>query len=206
MMMNNDSVTPGSGADPARTRLLRAAEELFGSRSFHATKVADLTAHAGLATGSFYRYFPSKVDLIVALLGDLNARLRAEMRAATADAVNQREIERRAFDAFFRFFAAHPYLYRIQRQAEFVAPAAYRQYFEDLARRYARGAKEAMVRGDVDAAFDPEVLGYVYLGIAHFVGQRWVEWTGGAPVPDDVAEQVYALLDKAMRPRDDAGR
>ncbi len=37
----------------ASERLLAAAEELFGERSYHRTTVADICARAGMATGSF---------------------------------------------------------------------------------------------------------------------------------------------------------
>jgi len=41
---------------PPAQRLLTAAEELFGQRSYHRTTVADICATAGMATGSFYSY------------------------------------------------------------------------------------------------------------------------------------------------------
>ncbi len=182
-----------------RERLLASAEELFGTRSFESTKISEVAASAGIATGSFYRYFAGKRELLVELLRELNRQLRTEMAAAIGGTAGQREIERRAFTAFFSFLSAHPHLFRIQRQVEFVAPAAYREYFEELARRYARGAKEAMLRGEVDPRFDPEFLGYVYLGIAHFVGARWIEWVGGE-IPEDIAEQTFLLLERALRP------
>jgi AcrR family transcriptional regulator len=194
----------GAAFDQVRERILVAAEELFGTRSFEKTKISDVADAAGIATGSFYRYFEGKRDLLVELLRDLNRQLRAEMWAAIGDAGGQREIERRAYTAFFRFLARHPHLFRIQHQVEFIDPAAYREYFEELARRYARGAKDAMLRGEVDPRFDPEFLGYVYLGIAHFLGARWIEWTGNE-IPDDVAEQAFALLEKALRPEPQVG-
>jgi AcrR family transcriptional regulator len=197
--MNDGSDKPDAH-DRTRERILEVAEELFGSRSYAETKVADVAAAAGIATGSVYRYFPNKRELLVEVLRHLNRELRGAMRTAMEGAGTQRDVERRAYGAFFRFFAAHPHLFRIQRQVEFVAPAAYREYFEELARRYARGAKEAMVAGEIDSSFDPELLGYVYLGLAHFVAMRWIEWIGGADVPEDVAEQLFALLDRALRP------
>jgi AcrR family transcriptional regulator len=45
---------------PPAERLLAAAEELFGQRSYGRTTVADICARAGMATGSFYAYFGSK--------------------------------------------------------------------------------------------------------------------------------------------------
>jgi AcrR family transcriptional regulator len=183
-----------------RHRILEAAERLFGTSAYEATTVRRIAEAAGIATGSFYRYFPSKRQLLVELLRHLNEELRSEMRRAIADATDQREIERRGFGAFFRFFARHPYLFRIQRQVEFVAPAAYREYFEELARRYARGAKEAMIRGDVDPRFDPDFVAYAYIGLAHFVAMRWIEWPGGTRLPEDVGEQLSLLLAKALAP------
>ena len=50
------SAQPGRQPDerPPAVRLLTAAEELFGERSYHRTTVADICARAGMATGSFY--------------------------------------------------------------------------------------------------------------------------------------------------------
>jgi AcrR family transcriptional regulator len=156
---------------------------------------------AGIATGSFYRYFPSKRALIVEVLRELNRDLRRAMREAIGDADSYPDRERRAFAGFFTFLGRHPNLFRIQRQVEFIAPDAYREYYDELARRYARAAKDAMVRGELDPRFDPDFLAYaVYIGVAHFVGLRWAEWSGGGTVPKDIAEQVYLLLDKALRP------
>lgn len=203
--VNHRSTSTGGSDEEVRRRLLRAAEDLFGSLAYEATTVRQIAEAAGIATGSFYRYFPGKRDLLVELLRYLNEELRREMREAIDGATDQREVERRGFGAFFRFFAEHPNLFRIQRQVEFVAPAAYREYFEELARRYARGAKEAMVRGEVDVRFDPDFVAYAYIALAHFVAMRWIEWPGGTRVPDDVVEQLFLLLAKGLGPDPRAG-
>ncbi len=58
-----------------------------------------------------------------------------------------------------------------------------------------------MVRGEVDPRFDPDFLALtIYIGVPHFVGLRWVEWSGGAAVPEDIIEQVFLLLQKSLRP------
>lgn len=188
-------------SDDARRRLLETAEEHFGSQSYEATSVQAIANSAGLATGSFYRYFPSKQIILEELLRDLNAQLRQEIREAL-DGVGEdhRAAERETYKAFFRFFSQHPKLFAVQRQVEFVSPAIYREYFEELSRRYARGAKEAMIRGEIDSNFDPEFLGYVYIALGHFIGMRWVEWNGGGMIPDDIFDQLMSLLDKALQP------
>jgi AcrR family transcriptional regulator len=188
-------------APDVRSRILEAAEDLFGTRSYEHTRVADVARAAGIATGSFYRHFPSKRALVAELLRELGRGLRRELRQAIGQAERQADRERLAFTAFFEFMRRHPHLFRIQRQVEFVAPAVFREYFEELARRYARGAKDAMVRGEVDPRFDPDFLAFaVYIGVGHFVGLRWIEWTQGGAVPADIAAQVFLLLEKSLRP------
>jgi TetR/AcrR family transcriptional repressor of nem operon len=54
--------------DDARGRLIASAIELIHARSYAAVSVDDLCAHAGLHKGSFYHFFPSKRDLLLAAL------------------------------------------------------------------------------------------------------------------------------------------
>ena len=66
---------PRPGA-PGQIRLLTAAEELFGERSYHRTTVADICARAGMATGSFYSYYGSKAEIFAAVVRAINDDLR----------------------------------------------------------------------------------------------------------------------------------
>jgi AcrR family transcriptional regulator len=187
---------PAAGDDrPPGERLLAAAEELFGERSYRRTTVAGICARAGIATGSFYTHFNSKADIFAAVIRQINADLRAAMRAALVQADdNQRARERACFRAYFDLMSKRPWIYRIVREAEFVAPGAFKEYYERLVRGYARGVRIAQLAGDVDARYDPEVIGYVYAGLGNFVGMRWAEWTAGGRVPDDVLDDLMAVL------------
>ena len=193
-----------SGADPGRAgRLIAAAEQLFGERSYQRTTVAQICARAGIATGSFYAHFSSKREIFAAVMHTINADLRSGMRAALRQADdNQRARERAAFRAFFDLLSARPWIDRIVRESEFVDPRLFREYYEQLSRGYARGVRRAQLAGEVDARYDPEVIAYVYTGIGNFIGMRWADWTAGGRVGDDVLDDVLEVLARGLGPRE----
>jgi TetR/AcrR family transcriptional repressor of uid operon len=51
-----------------RQMILRAAEALFVEQGFHQTGMAAICAAAGMSPGALYRYFPSKTDIIRAIV------------------------------------------------------------------------------------------------------------------------------------------
>jgi len=86
---------------PTRERILDAALELFVDRGVAGTSISDIERAVGLAagTGSFYRHFRSKEDVLVASFERGVLRLveeTAAARAAATDVANG--TERRARD------------------------------------------------------------------------------------------------------------
>lgn len=67
-----------------RERLLDVALELFGEEGFGGTTITEVERRAGLTpgTGSFYRHFPSKEELLRAAVGREVERCMAETAAA----------------------------------------------------------------------------------------------------------------------------
>ena len=197
---------PAAEERPPAERLLSAAEHLFGERSYRRTTVADICAEAGMATGSFYAYYQSKSDIFTAVIRQINADVRAVQAAALREVPDtQRARERASFRAYFDLMSRRPWIYRIVREAEFLAPGEFRAYYERLARGYARGVRVAQLAGEVDAHYDPEVIAYVYAGLGHFIGMRWAEWTEGGRVPNDILDDLMAVLAQGLPPATELG-
>ena len=64
-----------------RDRLILAASELIHSQGFSATGVAPILEGAGTGASSFYHFFPSKEELLVAVLERYRERLEEEIVA-----------------------------------------------------------------------------------------------------------------------------
>lgn len=54
----------------SRQAILKAAQQQFATRGYKDTSVADIMNAADLGTGTFYNYFESKEEVLIALLGD----------------------------------------------------------------------------------------------------------------------------------------
>jgi AcrR family transcriptional regulator len=66
--------------------IIDAARALASESGLRAVHIAPVAERAGVAAGTVYRYFPSKEDLVAAVISDTAERKVAAIRAATASA------------------------------------------------------------------------------------------------------------------------
>ena len=156
----DSKLVPNTGATrSSRNRILDAASYLFSSQGIGATGVDALIEAGGVAKATFYRYFPSKNDLIVAWLRDGRTRWLDRVRRRGEEiAVGSDDAIPAFFDAVAEWLEAEgyrgcPYL---NTAAELVDPAhpahrvidAYlsevRSYLADLLRSSGRAERGAL--------------------------------------------------------------
>jgi len=95
--------------------ILIAAREVFTEIGFGGTTVRDIIRRTGLASGTFYNYFTGKEEVFVALIDDIGARLRAQLRSVRADAKNFEDFIETSFLAYFSYYANNPGDYGLLR-------------------------------------------------------------------------------------------
>ncbi|MGI8743723.1 MAG: TetR/AcrR family transcriptional regulator [Bryobacteraceae bacterium] len=183
-------------AQATRQRQLEAAEALFAEKGFFATSIVDITQAANVALGTFYLYFPSKLAIFQELVRHLNEALRLHLRTAIQGLTNRAEIERAGFQAFFAFVNQHRNLYSVVSQAELVDPELYRWYYRSLAGNYAKGLAQSIEAGEIKH-LDPETIAWCLMGMAHFLGMRWMLWEGRA-VPDRQFETALEFMNHGI--------
>jgi AcrR family transcriptional regulator len=155
--------------DEVTRRILDAALEQFELFGLRRSTVEDVAKRAGLARVTIYRRFPTKHDLMVAVIVREARRAFAEVDAAVSrvDGVEQRIVE--GFVATLTLARHHPLLRRLlSTEPEVVLPyftlqggpvlAAARTYLADHIRRAQR-------HGDVPR-FDPEPVAEMLVRVA----------------------------------------
>lgn len=153
-----------------------------------------------MAQGTFYLYFPDKKAAFTELVRQLNHDMRRAIAEAIAPARNRLEAEGIGFRTFFDYVARHGALYRVVRESEFVDVDTYRWHYTTLAEGYIAGLERAQQKGEINRAIPAETIAWVLMGIAEFVGGRWVLWEGRVP-PDEVFDGVMAFIGCALAPR-----
>ncbi len=196
--MNKISPPKTKRGQARRDKILAAAETVIGQQGFSAASIADITRAAETAPGTFYIYFSSKEEIFRELVLEMGRITRAMVANAIADAPDRLSSERAGLEAFLRFVASRPALYRIVEEARFVDPEAYRRYFSSFGEAYAAGLQEAEAKGEISAG-DAEVRAWALMGMSKALGDRYVLWED-TPDIDYVVEEAHRLICKGLEP------
>jgi AcrR family transcriptional regulator len=143
--------TTRASTSAAKQRLLDTADRLFYQEGFRAVGIDRIIAEAGVAKMTLYTYFPSKDDLIVAVLQYRGEQVLAFFRAAMVRHATQTPDPLRAFFAALQEWFESPGFRgcAFQNAAVELADPAHpgTQVVRDHKRRFA-----AMLRGLVEEA------------------------------------------------------
>jgi AcrR family transcriptional regulator len=173
-------------------RICSAAEELFADRGYYNTQIGDIARKAGVATGTFYIYFPDKISVFRYLLNELGHQLRREIRAAAAGTENQQEAEYVGLRTFLSFASKHIGLFKIIWQAQFVDMEAFKEYYETFSARYICHISDAQDRGEF-ADIDPVYFSYILMGIYNFVALKCIVFDEKEP-SEELVQEVFKFI------------
>ncbi|KMS77127.1 TetR family transcriptional regulator [Streptomyces viridochromogenes] len=234
--MSSSSAAPGRGEKaeavaakpPMREALVAAAFQLFLERGYEQTTVDDIVALAGVGRRSFFRYFPSKEDVVF----PDHERCLADMTAFLGASGEEHEPVQRVCDAarlVLRMYAENPTFsvqrYRLTKQVpglrayELSVVWRYERALAEYLRRRFAGRRDGTLRADVIAAavvaahnnalrswLRSDGQGDATAAVDHALGYAQSSF-GVAPAPrsadeaaDDQAEDVVVVVSRRGAP------
>jgi AcrR family transcriptional regulator len=112
-----------------RTAIMETALKLFTERGFQGTSTAQISKEAGVATGTLFKYFPTKEDLINSLYFEVKGRLSSSMEKEIETESTFQERVRRLWSNFINWgidnqekflfvgqFCSSPYITKYTRE------------------------------------------------------------------------------------------
>lgn len=192
--------TPGVQARLAasRDRILRAAIDQVAERGYAGCSVAAVAARAGVATGSVYRHFPGKADLVAEVFRVASAReVAAVALAARAEHTFADRITAAVTTFASRALRSGRLAYALLAEPVDVAVDAerlvFRRAYRDL---FAEVLRAGVASGEVDLAEPhvPVVAAAVVGAIGEALTGPLSPATAGEPPPDLIPALVEFTL------------
>lgn len=180
-----------------RAQLLRAALELFGSKGFAATTIADLCVRARLTQRSFYEHFQTREDLLVALYGEIIEKHSEQVANALADHPDDAAAGlRAAVAAAVRGFLEDERAARVvMMEIVGVGPRAERRRFEVISLYVEMIAREAaLLPGAVQGAEARRVA----VALVGTINESITDWLVHAPSERPSARELIGTLQRVF--------
>src|SRR4051812_33348001 len=200
---SGDVVEVGGGGEEAlpteaqrarRHRILRAAADLATEGGYDAVQMREVAERADVALGTLYRYFPSKVHLLVSAMGRTFQQLQDSVKVDGAEGRPEERVYR-VVAAVTRYLARH--------------------------RRLSGAMVRALMSADIEAGREVEAVGDLLVGfiasathepgfapserdtlVAHIIGKVWltdvVTLLSGRMTVSQVLEDLEATIALVM--------
>ena len=179
--------------DRTREEIQAAAFALFSERGFDDTTVAQIAERAGVSIRTFFRYFPSKEDVV---FGD-HAQAVDRLRAALADAPAGNPPLQRVRDAVLAVQQPGQYPEReLTRARLIVAVPALQARFQQLAEDF-EGVVADALKDDLGSGREAEARASIIAGIVFGAlrGARRAATTLPNPNPAALIDTAFAIVE-----------
>ncbi len=152
-----------------RLSLLLASLNLFSRRGYYETHISDITREAGVAIGTFYKYYRSKVDILRDLVTGIGRFLRSFLRERVKNLEDRRLVEVEGLRSFLSFVLNYTSIYKIVRESENIDPEISHSYYTAFLKGYMKAMKSPVSRGEIRDVMSSATSLYL-MGANHMIG------------------------------------
>jgi TetR/AcrR family transcriptional regulator, fatty acid metabolism regulator protein len=184
-----------TSGEEKRRLILDGAVRAFARKGFHAARVGDIAAEAGVAHGLLYHYFESKEQLLRTVFSETWAALLAAVRDVEQSGEPAREQVRRVAAIVLRTWGRDPDLVRVLVREVTRSPQLQHevdeigQAFAALRRIVEAGQEQGELRRDIDA----RLAAIIFYGALEEILTGWV--LGQLPDgEEDIARAEQAVV------------
>ena len=165
---------------------------MFSEIGYGQATVRDLIRASGLATGTFYNYFPDKESVLRALVDRSAVELRAQLTESRAQAATAEEFIRGGFRVFFDYLTSDPTFFALlSRNAGAVRQLIDEPILGSAIGELSEDLEAAVKRGEMPA-FDPTLMSAAMAGAALEIAVAVLE--RNAATPGEAAEFAASLF------------
>ena len=184
-------------SEATRQRLVAAARELFGARSYADVGTEEIVRAAGVSRGALYHQFRDKADLFAAVAEQIEAEIAERIAADAAGAAADPAGALRTGARLFLDACAEP---DVERIILLDAPAVLGwEAWRDLAGRYGLGLVQLALQTAMDAGtIVPQPVAphaHVHIGALN----EGALYVARAEDPPTAREQCAAIFDRILR-------
>ena len=169
--------------DERRHELIACAQELFYSKGYERTTVGDIVDELGVAKGTFYYYFDSKLAILEAMVDEMISQSVALLHEIVADEMLPVLVK---WTRAFQVVAA----WKVERKAELLAMLHVMQMDENLVLRYKMQTRAVQL-------LSPEFAKIVAQGVEEGVfDTEFVDESAGITlsIMQSLADPLYSIL------------
>lgn len=195
-----DYAQPAGALTPRRMRraaeILAAAREVFLEKGFDRSSVGEIAAKVGVVEGLVYSYYPSKRDLLNAVLRGMYEPLIADLEDKFSRLRGVRSRMRFLIWRHLRVYVEEPNLSRLVLHEVRTGPEYFQSVLHDLHVRYTafllRTVEDGIAHGELPPDTDVELLrSMVYGGIEH---RMWGTLFGYGTVDVETMADRYTAM------------
>lgn len=151
--------------------IVDTAVDVFYEQGYHQTTIKDITSRAGIAAGTFYLYFKSKLILYKYILMELQHEIRRRISEKVATVDGRFEKEKEGMKTFINYSIENPHAYNIIWESLYIDKSLFIDYYSGFAKRYERGLKQSIEEGEMHDV-DTEIVSYILMSISTFIGMK----------------------------------
>ena len=157
----------GKSRPDRRADLLAAARTTLAEKGLEATTVSEIVARAGVAQGTFYLYFPSKMAIVTALTQEMNEHILAAVRTATLSSTSATEVVQAGVSATFQQIARYKDILSIIHSpvASFPSLQEWEEQFGPYRRLVSELIQHWQAAGEIVASVNPEITARLIIGL-----------------------------------------